>query len=132
MNATYKPEFDTTIRTTTKIEQHRTTHTERMDWSYPFTVEELTRQSCNSDDWNQERFEKVMQWVKQCDQWRDEDVWATNGQTHFKVIGCCIASGWPYWKPRPTIIINGPLGPEFIDWTSLNGVMIRTKPNEPA
>ena len=32
----YKPDYDTEIRTSTSIVQHRTMHIDKIDWEYPF------------------------------------------------------------------------------------------------
>lgn len=37
------------------------------------------------------------------------------------VLAVGMADNWPYWRPRPTVMLDGALGPEWQDWTGLTG-----------
>lgn len=126
MATTYKPTFDTEVRTVTTIERRDTMHTEAIDWeNYPFDAPEHTQHMCCNDDEKKRRIEKLKEYLRICERYESEDVRATNGNILQKVVGVGMASSWPYWKPRPTVLVSGTLGIEWLDWASLNGAEIR-------
>lgn len=122
----YSPTFDTTVRTTTVTERHNTMHTDKIDWErYPFDDPEHTQHDCCNDAEKKRRIEKLKEYLRICERYETEDVRATNGNILQKVVGVGMASSWPYWKPRPTVLVTGTLGIEWLDWKSLNGAESR-------
>ena len=58
------------------------------------------------------------------DHWRDAEKHPENyrfnyngGFTDREIVRIGMYDGWPYWEPRPALLVIGPLGPE---WTHFN------------
>ena len=118
----YKPDYDTDVRTTVVKKQHNTMHTDTIDWDgFPFL------EDCGTHS-DMEIAEDRMEYLRLCDEFRDKTVMASNyggcPRIWKKVIGVGMASMWPFWKPRPVVIVDGTLGAEWIDWQSLTGAKI--------
>jgi len=132
----YTPAFDTTVRTTTVTERHNTRHTDSVDWEYPFDDPEHTDCMCCSDDAKREDIEKRKEWLRQIEATlaNGGEVYASNyggwPRIWHRVYACGMASCWPYWRPRPTVFVDGTLGLENYDWMSLTGVEVRAKAKE--
>lgn len=127
---TYKPAFDTTVRTTTVIERHNTMHTKAVDWNeYPFDDPSHTAGLCCNKEGKLRAVEKWKEYLRICEWFENKNVVASNyvgwPRIWDRVIGVGMASAWPYWKPRPTVLLQGALGVEWVDWTSLTGAEIR-------
>lgn len=39
-----------------------------------------------------------------------------------KVLQVGMYDGWPYWRPVPSVLITGPLGPEWHSFRSISGI----------
>jgi len=118
--------YDTTIRETHTIKRHNTMHTDWIDWEgYDFSAKEHTDRMCCSKDGQQERLAVQIDYLKKCEQWKDRTTWASDyggwPRIWQEVIGVGMASAWPYWTPRPVVIVRGAIGVEWIDWMSLTG-----------
>lgn len=124
----YKPTYDTTIRTVTVAEQQLTQHTDWIDWSYDFHNPEHTNCMCCTPERRREyvaeqmaRLRVIEDAVKSGKRIRASDyggwprIWKP-------VIGVGMVSKWPYWTPRPYVIVTNVLGTDYIDWNSLTGV----------
>lgn len=126
----YKPDYDTTIqkRVQTRTESLPTIHRDGIDWSYPFDAPEHTQCMCSSEEVKREHIEKLKAWLRLLES-DVERAWASTyggwPRIWHKVHNVCMASCWPYWKPRPTVIYLGTLGVEYHDWTSLTGAELR-------
>jgi len=46
------------------------------------------------------------------------------------VLRAGLAAKWPYWTPRPTVMIRTSMGSEWIDWLSLTDVREATERDE--
>ena len=117
----YKPLFDTEIRKTVKTVSHNTMHTNEIDWDYPFGDPAILATLCCSDEQKQGVLRRRISDVRICEQWETNNAMASTGAVYQRVVGIGMASCWPYWKPRPTILVSGTLGTEWIDWWHLNG-----------
>jgi hypothetical protein len=120
----YTPAYDTTIRTSTVVERHPTEHRDGIDWAYPFDDPEHTACMCCGDAGKREYIEKCKEWLRQLELGEAKAASDYGGwpRLYKPVLWVGMASCWPYWKPRPTVIVSGTLGPEYIDWRSLTGV----------
>lgn len=129
----YMPPFDTEILTTTKVERHSTLHTEHVDWdNYPFGDPGHTKCLCCSDAGKLERLEKWKEYLRVCERCTEEGVEVLASdyggwpRIWKKVVAVGMGSFWPYWTPRPVVVVEGTLGYEWIDWTSLTGAEAKT------
>jgi hypothetical protein len=119
----YQPNYDTTIRISTVTERHNTMHTQKIDWeNYPFN-------DPFEDPSVTKSVEQLKEWLRMCEQYETQEVYASNyggwPGIFQRVIGVGMASAWPYWKPRPVVLVRGHLGTGWYDWTSLTGVSVR-------
>lgn len=125
----YTPHYDTTVKTRTYTQKETTCHTHYIDWNYPFDDPEHTSCMRCSDKGGKENIEKKVQWLKELDKAIEAGVvcHASNyggwPRIYRRVRYIGMASCWPYWKPRPTVFVDSPLGGiEHYDWNSLTGI----------
>lgn len=45
-----------------------------------------------------------------------------------RAITVSMYDGWPYWRPRPAVLVDGTLGPEWRWFNSLTGIERRPRP----
>ena len=67
------------------------------------------------------KIEQLKDYLRQCEQGGYVSNYRGWPRVWHKVLGACMASQWPWWAPRPTVIVDGTLGVEWYDWTSLTG-----------
>lgn len=127
----YKPQYDTTIHTTTVVTKENTLHTCEIDWdNYPFDDPEHVSGMCCRDAEKAEHIAQLKEWLRLCERCKERDVLASNyggwPRIWHKVLRVGMGSCWPYWRPRPVVIVEGTLcGLEFYDWTSLTGAKLK-------
>lgn len=126
---TYQPDYDTTVRTTTVVQKHDTMHVDGIDWcNYPFDAPEHVANLCCDEAGRLAEIEKQKEYLRLCEQCLEKKVLASNyggwPRIWQRVISVGMASKWPYWRPRPTVVVMGVLGAEWIDWLSLTGAKI--------
>lgn len=127
----YTPQFDATVHTSTVVHRHSTQHTDWIDWdNYPFDDPDHTNGMRCSEEQKRENIERLKGYLAECEKFNEAEVFASTyggwPRIWCRVIGVGMASAWPYWTPRPTVIVEGTLGVEWFDWRSLTGAM--TKP----
>jgi len=127
----YKPNYETEVTRTVETRRHNTFHTDWIDWdNYTFDDPKHTGCMSTSGDDKRKRVEQQKAFLRICE---DGDANASNyggwPRIWHKVLKVGMASCWPYWEPRPTVLVNGTLGPEYIDWMSLTGAE-RIAPNK--
>ncbi|TXH49471.1 MAG: hypothetical protein E6Q97_22655 [Desulfurellales bacterium] len=128
---TYSPNYDTTVRTETRTSNLPTMHVRHIDWdNYPFDDPEHTQHMCCNDEGKLKRIEQLKEYLRICEQFNDKETFASNyggwPRIWSRVIGVGMASAWPYWKPRPTVLVHSNVvGVEWYDWHSLTGAEIR-------
>lgn len=111
----YEPWYDTTIDSETYVKQHDTVHLDAIDWEhYPFEHPQ--------DD-------EYIKFLRICEKSGCDRVVTDYGgmpRIWDKVIGVAMASCWPYWTPRPTVIAQCPLGSgcKFIDYRSIRDAKV--------
>ena len=49
---------------------------------------------------------------------------ADSGGFYHHVYSVGMGSFWPYWEPRPVVIVKGTLGAEWMDWTNISYVEV--------
>lgn len=130
MTTAYKPSFDTTIRTTTEVHRHATKHVDYIDWdNYPFDDPANTDCMPGSDERKRLRIEEQKELLRTCERFGEGNVFASNyggwPRIWHQVLGVGMVSKWPYWKPRPAVLVTSTLGCEWFDWMSLTGAEIR-------
>lgn len=127
----YQPKYDTTIQTRERAPERITTrHTEYIDWEYPFE-EVMVMAGCYPRP--QERAARQVELLKKCE---GENVYATDygGWPRCgwgRVLAVGMVSQWPYWEPRPCVLVNRTLGAVWIDWASLTDVETRNPDPHP-
>jgi len=124
--ANYRPNYETTVRTSTVTQRHNTLHTNSIDWeNYPFDDREHFWRMCYDQPTRNKCIEEKKAFLRLCEQYKAKEVFASNDggwpRIWHRVVGVGMASAWPYWQPRPTVLIEGSLGTEWVDWTSLTG-----------
>ena len=122
----YTPNYDTTVRTSTVTERHNTMHTNFIDWEdYPFDDPEHFWGMCCSQQRKDEHLAQLKEYLRLCEQYKEREVFVSNyggwPRIWHRVVGVGMGSAWPYWKPRPVVLMEGTLGTEWVDWTSLTG-----------
>lgn len=124
----YTPDYSSEVRTTRVTEQHNTWHRSGVDWTFPLLDLSHVSCMCSGDDHKRKHLQQLAAWLRDIEANR-EYAWASDyggwPRIWQKVEAVGMASAWPYWRPRPTVLLRGPLGTEFKDWTSLTGVEIR-------
>lgn len=71
--------------------------------------------------------EQIIAWLKDIE--ADKEAWLVSNDGgapkmwHRRVIQIGMYDGWPYWKPRPALRIEGPLGPEWVWWDRITEVI---------
>ena len=129
----YKPSFDTKIQTRTLIQQQTTWHTDYIDWNYPFHHPENSSHFCTNEQGKKERIDQQISYLKQIEAaLKDgkEVRSSTYGgwpRIYSEVLKIGMCSCWPFWKPRPTVLVYSTLGSETQDWNSITGVWINAK-----
>ena len=122
----YKPDYDTTIQARTVIERLPTIHRDGIDWDYPFDAPEHRAGRCCSEEAALVWIETLKEHLRICEQ---PGAFVSNytgwPRVWHRVLVVCMASCWPYWTPRPTVIVEAILGAERYDWTSLTGAKIK-------
>lgn len=124
----YSPAFDTQINTRTVIERLTTVHTDYIDWNYPFDDQNHTRGLCCSDDGKREHVEKLKGYLKTCEELKPGTFASNYGglpRIWHRVIKVGMVSQWPYWTPRPCVLVRSTLGTEWYDWYSLTGAEVQ-------
>lgn len=126
----YMPSFDTEVRTATVVERRNTMHINCIDWdNYPFDDPAHTACMCLNDERKKQEIERFKEYLRTCEQWATTEAYASSyggwPRIWHRVVGVGMASAWPYWKPRPTVLVHGTLGIEWLDWTSLTGAELR-------
>lgn len=124
----YKPDYDTTIRTTTEIHRHNTWHRDGIDWSYPFDDPEHTACMCCNEEGKRNDIARRKEWLRLCEAGGEVRASTYGGWPRIwhRVLNVGMASCWPYWKPRPVVMVEGTSwGVEYYDWRSLTGVEVR-------
>ena len=123
--------YDTKVNSTTNTTttHHNTMHVDYIDWdNYLFDDPKHTHCMCCNEDGKAARIQRQKEYLKVCEQHKDKDVYASDyggwPRIWKKVISVGMASIWPYWEPRPTVLVSGTLGMEYIDWMSLTGAKI--------
>lgn len=121
----YTPSYSTSVQAVTERRRVNTMHTDAFDWSYPFNDPKHTEGWCCTDERKAERLRVQVDRLKEIEHHGNQAVASTYGgwpRIWLPVVGFGMASAWPYWTPRPTVLLEGPLGVEWADWLSLTGV----------
>lgn len=126
----YRPAYKTDVQVETVRRKHNTMHTDYIDWdSYPFDDPEHGARRSGVEEQRLAWIEEQKAMLRQCEQYRATAVWASSysgwPRIWHRVVGVGMASAWPYWRPRPTVLVTGPLGIEWIDWLSLTGAKVQ-------
>lgn len=90
------------------------------DWSHPFVAKAL--------EWNKGlTLETLQEMAAHPERFRVSNYggWPRIWQPLIRV---CLYDGWPYWTPVPSLLVAGPLGPEWMLMDSLTGVERRREP----
>jgi len=122
----YTPDYDTAIDTRTIVEKLPTIHRVGIDWNYPFDDPEHWACLCCNEEGKAHEREKIVGYLRTCE--KPGAVASNYGgwpRIWHRVFKVCMASHWPYWTPRPTVIVEGPLGLKWVDWRSLTGAETR-------
>lgn len=123
---TYEPNYSVEIDSVVKTEPKNTLHTFEVDWNYTFEDPKHTQSYCMTDHSCQRMVARKKQLLKQC-----EDNFGTvtvsvcdSGGYYHEVINMGMGSFWPYWSPRPVLLVQGTLGTEWFDWMQLSNVKV--------
>lgn len=72
-------------------------------------------------DWTHETAKDMPEVWREAEQHPERFVFDTNNLIRFEVIAVRMYDGWPYWEPRPAVLIVGPMGSEW-RWFNSYGV----------
>jgi hypothetical protein len=77
-------------------------------------VVEREGEDCGPIDWTHPLAKDMPECWRDAEQHPDRYMLAPNGAITLKrIIAIRMYDGWPYWEPRPAILFEGPLGPEW-------------------
>lgn len=131
MRTQYTPSYPHEITTKTSVERVNTMHTDSIDWEYPFAaIWEESSCRCYSSDPEVKKNQQsrdislVIERLKTLEA-NPGRCLAGSSEYGNKVLCVGMASAWPYWRPRPTVLVSTHMGTEWIDWMSLALVKIR-------
>jgi lipoprotein-anchoring transpeptidase ErfK/SrfK len=95
----------------------------------PFFDPKHTKNHSCSEDGKRKWVERQIEFLRICEQITEGRVVASNyggcPRIWQEVVAIGMGSAWPYWEPRPTVIVRSTLGNEWFDWTSLTGAEFR-------
>ncbi len=119
----HQPQYETEIRTKTETSRINTFHTNYIDWeNFPFDDPKHTATLCGTDEQKSEWIERQKEYLRICE---GPNARASNyggwPRIWHEVIQVGMASAWPYWSPRPTVLVQTFMGAEWIDFMSLTG-----------
>lgn len=122
-------EYDKIIKTRTINERCETVHIDKIDWDgYAFDDPKHTACICRDEAGKREYIEHQKFLLRRCEQFATEEVYASNyggwPRIWQKVFGVGMVSKWPYWEPRPCVLMDGTLGSVWEDWWHLTDVRI--------
>ena len=124
-------QYDRTIRSQTSTSNINTMHIDVFDWDYDFSNPKHFSCCCYAKDrWDelvQKDVERYKGYLKMIEDNPNNCRASTYGgwpRIYQKVVGFGMASAWPYWEPRPTVLLSSTFGIEFADWKSLTGVVV--------
>ncbi len=120
-------EYDTTIRTVTETKRLTTVHISKIDWDYNFDDPKHTDTMGTNEEGKRQRIsqcENALKFVD--DNWPNENLWVEAGSDYLhRVIGIGMVSQWPYWEPRPCVLLQGAMHDEWRDWRDLRHAELR-------
>jgi len=121
--------YDTTIRTETTTSRVTTRHVDFIDWDGYDFYNPKHRQGfcCSKKEGNVKQIEEKILYLWEIDANKDHCMASNYGgwPRIFKQVMCVgMVSSWPYWEPRPSVMISGTLGGEWYDWAEITGVQI--------
>jgi hypothetical protein len=115
------PDYNTDIHTVTRTERQTTQHTNWIDWEYTFEM--------SSSPDAESRIREAKEYLRTCERCKEVEVMASNyggwPRIWHRVFGVGMVSMWPYWRPRPCVLVEGTLGTEWYDWASLTGAKVK-------
>jgi hypothetical protein len=93
-----------------------------IDWTYDFKSHGWGQKGSVNPDC----IDRQIEWLKKLDA-TSNNQWSASTYTGWpriwhKVISVGMYIGWPYWRPIPSVLLQGPLGPEWHSFLSLTGV----------
>jgi hypothetical protein len=124
----YKPSYSTKINELVIPTKANTLHTDYIDWdNYPFEDPLYRTSRYCTDEQYQAHINQLKKYLAMCEQYKFDRIFASDyggvPRIWKEVVGVGMASIWPYWKPRPTIIVDSLIGSvEYIDWTDITDV----------
>lgn len=87
---------------------------------------ERVGEDCGPVDWSHETAKDMPQEWRDAERRPDDFEWLEIGAfTARPIYRLRMWDGWPYWEPRPAVLIEGPLGAEWRHFNSY-GVSPRT------
>jgi len=123
MSNAYQPSYNTEITTKTVVHRLPTMHLDHIDWDFPFDYADFPfyRGGNLAQIIQQEHIERL----KICEK---PNAWASHYHAQpylYRVLKVGMASTPPFWEPRPTVLLDGPHGVEWVDWVDLTGAETR-------
>lgn len=98
-----------------------------VDWSYDFR--QHFDNLCANDERRNEQCDQKKGWLRKMEIAHKEgrEILATNygGWPRcglHRVIDVGMYDGWPYWKPVPSVMVEGTLGPEWYSFCSITDI----------
>ena len=116
--------YNTTIKTRTITKQIETVHIHKIDWDYDFY---RAAESMYPNDKERKGVKAIIERLKQCEngigkvQITTDGGWPRCGWGEVLNVG--MVSQWPYWTPRPCVLMTSTLGGSaWEDWTSISDI----------
>jgi hypothetical protein len=123
--------YDKTIRTRTITERMTTRHIDQIDWDYDFNNPKHTSCLCASAEYKAKQIEQHIAALRACESaFREGRICYIEQSGGFRnlVLGIGMVSSWPYWEPRPSVLVESTLGPEWKDWREIFYAYVEGKP----
>ena len=122
--------YNTEIKTVTSTKRVTTQHTDYFDWDYNFQDPKHTSCMCCDAESKKAEIQNKISYLKNVEESlkKNTKCYASNyggwPRIWQEVIGIGMVSDWPYWEPRPCVLVHGTLGAEWYDWYHITGVRV--------
>ena len=130
----YSPKYDTVVATRTVTNQVDTKHTDYIDWDFPF--DDLVFVSCRCLEEEQKKTELARQKdrLRICAENIGNVDYYGNFGGHYEVVGVGMCSRWPFWQPRPYVLVKriflGSANVDYVGWLDLPRVEVKDSPHD--
>ena len=130
----YTPKYNTYIYTTITTVRHGTSHTDYIDWSFPFEDTEFVSGMCVNKERKSERLAEQKRRLELCEKHVGKAKIMYRHGGDCTAVKVAMRSDRPFWSPRPMILMKriflSDYSFEWIDWLDIPEIKIPPKENK--